>query len=71
MTEEGGCLAVANPDKVSPMAIQRGRKQLGSLGAGNHFAEVQYVEHIYDRKAAEVPGVGQIPTADILICVPI
>jgi tRNA-splicing ligase RtcB (3'-phosphate/5'-hydroxy nucleic acid ligase) len=60
VTEEGGCLAGADPDKVSPMAVQRGRKQLGSLGSGNHFAEVQYVEHIYDQKVAEALGIGQI-----------
>ena len=59
-TEEGGYLAGANPDKVSPMAIQRGMKQLGSLGSGNHFAEVQYVEHIYDQKVAEALDIGQI-----------
>lgn len=60
MTEEGGCLAGADPDKVSPMAMQRGRKQLGSLGSGNHFAEVQFVEHIYDQAAAEAMGIGQV-----------
>lgn len=60
VTEEHGCLAGADPDKVSPMAVQRGKKQLGSLGSGNHFAEVQYVEHIYDQAAAEVMGIGQI-----------
>ncbi len=59
VTEEGGCLAGADPDKVSPMATQRGMKQLGSLGSGNHFAEVQYVEHIYDQAAAEAMGIGQ------------
>jgi len=60
VTEEHGCLAGADPDKVSPMAMQRGRKQLGSLGSGNHFAEVQYVEHIYDQAAAEAMGIGQV-----------
>jgi tRNA-splicing ligase RtcB len=60
VTEEGGCLAGADPDKVSSMARQRGMKQLGSLGSGNHFAEVQYVEHIYDQAAAEALGIGRI-----------
>jgi tRNA-splicing ligase RtcB len=60
VTEEGGCLAGADPSKVSPMAVQRGMKQLGSLGSGNHFAEVQYVEHIYDQVAAEAMGIGQV-----------
>ena len=60
VTEEGGCLAGADPDKVSHTALQRGMKQLGSLGSGNHFAEVQYVEHIYDQAAAEAMGIDQI-----------
>lgn len=60
VTEEGGCLAGADPDKVSPMAIKRGMKQLGSLGSGNHFAEVQYVEQIYDQAAAKAMGISQI-----------
>jgi tRNA-splicing ligase RtcB (3'-phosphate/5'-hydroxy nucleic acid ligase) len=60
VTEEGGCLPGADPDKVSPMAIQRGMKQLGSLGSGNHFAEVQYVEHVYNQKIADVLGIGQV-----------
>jgi tRNA-splicing ligase RtcB len=58
--EEGGSLAGADPDKVSPMAVQRGMKQVGCLGSGNHFAEVQYVEHIYDQHAAEAMGIGQV-----------
>ena len=60
VTEEGGCLAGADPTKVSQMALQRGMKQLGSLGSGNHFAEVQAVEHIYDQAAAEALGIGQV-----------
>src|SRR5581483_8207298 len=58
--EEGGCLAGADPDSVSPMAIQRGMKQLGSLGSGNHFIEVQFVEHIYDQAAADALRIGQV-----------
>ena len=60
VTEEGGCLAGADPTKVSQMAIQRGMKQLGSLGSGNHFAEVQVVDHIYDQEVARVLGIGQM-----------
>lgn len=52
VTEEHGCLAGADPDAVSDMAVQRGLKQLGSLGSGNHFAEVQVIDHIYDEEAA-------------------
>lgn len=60
VTEEGGCLAGANPDHVSKTARQRGMKQLGSLGSGNHFAEVEVVDHIYDETAARAMGIGQL-----------
>jgi tRNA-splicing ligase RtcB len=60
LTEEGGCLAGADPSKVSQHALQRGMKQLGSLGSGNHFAEVQYVEHIYNKDTAKALGIGQL-----------
>lgn len=60
VTEESGCLAGADPEKVSKTALQRGMKQLGSLGSGNHFAEVEIVEHIYDQEAAEALGIGQV-----------
>ena len=59
VTEENGCLTGAEPDTVMKNAIQRGLKQLGSLGSGNHFCEVQYVEHIYDAEAAKALGIGQ------------
>jgi tRNA-splicing ligase RtcB len=59
VTEEYGCLAGADPDAVSETAVRRGMKQLGSLGSGNHFCEVQKVEHIYDKEVANVLGIGQ------------
>jgi len=59
VTEENGCLAGANPNAVSQKAIQRGISQLGSLGSGNHFCEVQVVDHIYDIEAANALGIGQ------------
>jgi len=59
VTEEHGCLAGANPAAVSQKAIQRGISQLGSLGSGNHFCEVQVVEQIYDAEAAKAMGIGQ------------
>ena len=49
--EEGGTLADADPDAVSEGAQGRGRDQLGTLGSGNHFLEVQEVEEIYDADA--------------------
>ncbi|GLV56143.1 RNA-splicing ligase RtcB [Dictyobacter sp. S3.2.2.5] len=59
VTEENGRLAGARPEAVSRQAILRGMKQLGSLGSGNHFCEVQVVDHIYDEKAAEALGLAQ------------
>ncbi len=50
--EEQGCLAGANPDVISTRAYKRGRPQLGTLGSGNHFVEIDYVEEIYDKKIA-------------------
>lgn len=55
-TEEEGKMEGADPAKVSKRARERGRPQLGSLGAGNHFIEVEVVEHIFDPEAAEAMG---------------
>lgn len=52
-TEENGKMAQANPDMISNRAIQRGCSQLGTLGSGNHFLEVQVVDQIYQPKIAE------------------
>jgi tRNA-splicing ligase RtcB len=60
VTEEHGCLAGADPDAVTKTAIQRGIKQLGSLGSGNHFCEVQVIDSIYDAEAAKALGIDQI-----------
>jgi tRNA-splicing ligase RtcB len=62
LTEENGKISGANPDKVSKRAKERGLPQLGTLGSGNHFLEIQIVEEIYDSKAAEKMGIflGQI-----------
>lgn len=61
-TEENGCLPLANPDVVSKRAIERGLDQAGTLGAGNHFLEVDVVEKIFDSRTAEAFGLfeGQI-----------
>jgi len=62
-TEESGCLKEANPDKVSSKAKKRGIPQLGTLGSGNHFLEVEVVDEIYDRdtaKAMGIDGIGQV-----------
>lgn len=52
-TEEEGCLENADPEKVSSRAMQRGIGQLGTLGSGNHFVEVQYIDEIFDRGIAK------------------
>ncbi len=54
--EENGCLPGADPSKVSKRAKQRGKDQLGTLGSGNHFAEVQAVDEIFDEAAAAAFG---------------
>ncbi len=62
LMESGGCLPGADPDAVSHKAFERGSSQLGTLGSGNHFLEVQSVAEIYDPRAAEVLGLfeGQV-----------
>lgn len=55
-TEEFGCLEGADPNQASARAKERGKGQLGTLGAGNHFLEVDLVEEIFNPKAAEVMG---------------
>ncbi len=61
-TEEGGRLEGADPGKVSKQARQRGREQLGTLGAGNHFLEVDVVREVYYPEAADAMGLrpGQV-----------
>lgn len=58
-TEEEGCLEGADPQQVSARAKERGRGQLGTLGAGNHFLEVDVVERIFDAPAAAVMGLHE------------
>jgi len=53
-TESNGCLEKADPGAVSRRAFERGRDQVGTLGAGNHFVEVQVIDEIYDPEAARV-----------------
>jgi tRNA-splicing ligase RtcB len=64
-TEGGGCLPGADPDQVSARAVSRGREQLGTLGSGNHYLEVQVVPPggIHDPRVAKVFGIerpGQV-----------
>jgi tRNA-splicing ligase RtcB (3'-phosphate/5'-hydroxy nucleic acid ligase) len=55
-TEEQGNLSGADPSKVSERAKERGRSQLGTLGSGNHFLEVDVVDQIFDDQAAQAMG---------------
>ena len=57
----------ADPSKVSTRAKKRGLPQLGTLGAGNHYAEIQVVEEIFDRHAAAKMGVDQINQVLLMI----
>ncbi len=58
-SEEGGQIDGADPSKVSKRAKDRGRAQIGTLGAGNHFIEVDVVDEIYDSTAAQAMGLQQ------------
>ena len=60
--EAGGCIAGADPEAVSDRALERGCDQLGTLGSGNHFVELQSVDEIYDAEAASTLGLfpGQL-----------
>lgn len=61
--EEGGCLKAAKADAISPKSLERGMPQMGCLGAGNHFLEVQAVDKIFNPEVAKKFGItkeGQI-----------
>ena len=55
--EENGCMEGADSSKISDLAKQRGKPQLGTLGAGNHFLEIQKVTDIYDKEFADRLGI--------------
>lgn len=61
-TEENGCLDQADPDLLSPRALERGKNQLGTLGSGNHFLEIGVVDEIFDARIAQIFGLfpGQV-----------
>ena len=58
-TESEGRLAGADPAAVSARARERGGSQLGTVGSGNHFLELQRVERVFDRRAAEAYGLRE------------
>lgn len=54
--EASGCIEGADPDLISQKAMERGRAQLGTLGSGNHFAEVGYVAEVFNEEVARSFG---------------
>ena len=67
LTEESGCAKGADPEKISDRAIKRGTPQVGTLGSGNHFLEIQAVKEIFDPYAAKVMGINEIGQVLVLI----
>lgn len=67
MCEEGGHMDGADPNKVSDRAHKRGAPQLGSIGSGNHFLEIQKIDKIFDHEAAELMGLHNEGDITILI----
>ena len=67
VTEEGGCLGGADPDKISDKATKRGMPQAGTLGSGNHFLEIQVVKEIFDPHIASIMGIIEIGQILVLI----
>ena len=66
--EEGGCMQSADTRFISQRAKDRGADQVGTLGAGNHFLEVQVVDEIFDKKAAECFGLEQGKVCIMIHC---
>ncbi len=67
VTEENGCLAGADPRKISDRATKRGMPQAGTLGSGNHFLEIQVVKEIFDSRISGIMGITQVGQILVLI----
>lgn len=67
-TEEGGVLEGADPSQISAHAKERGRAQIGTLGAGNHFIEVDLVDQVFDSEAAQVMGLQENHLVVLIHC---
>lgn len=65
--EENGCMKKADPDMISSKAKERGKSQIGSLGSGNHFLEVQYVDKIFNSQIAKRFGITEIGQVFVMI----
>ena len=66
-TEGGGCLPGADPSTVGPKPRERGGGQLGTLGSGNHFLEVQVVDEIFDHVTAAAFGIHDVGQVTVMI----
>jgi tRNA-splicing ligase RtcB len=65
-TESGGCLPEADPRSVSRHAKERGKSQLGTMGAGNHFVEIDRVDELYDEEIAAQLGLFKNQTVFLI-----
>lgn len=66
-TEEGGALDGADPAAASARAIERGRPQIATLGAGNHFIEIQVVDEIYNPTVAQTFGIVDVGQITVMV----
>lgn len=67
-TEDNACLEGADSDDVSSRAKERGKPQLGSLGAGNHFLDVLVVSEVFDKETAKVYGIEEDQVVVLIHC---
>ncbi|MGV8176650.1 MAG: RtcB family protein, partial [Candidatus Bilamarchaeaceae archaeon] len=67
-TEEYGCMPGADPSKVTPTAKKRGKSQIGTLGAGNHFLEIQETDAVADGKTAQAFGLEKGKVTVMIHC---
>ena len=66
--EENGYMKIGDPNLISAKAKQRGADQIGTLGSGNHFLEIQVVDQIYDKDSAQVLGLHEGLTTVMIHC---
>ncbi len=67
-SEEEGCMKGADPSNVSERAKRRGVGQVGTIGSGNHFLEIQFVDEIFDKKTAKVFGLFKNQVVVMIHC---
>jgi tRNA-splicing ligase RtcB len=66
-TEAGGCIAGADPERVSEKALERGRRQIGTLGSGNHYLEIQVLRPEGVSDAALAEAFGLVPAGQVVV----